>query len=150
MEIYHQVSLNSRANDLFWRAWRRCNRRLLVGFVLRQKRILPLLSEYYPNTEAVWTETNALQPVRLANIVGTQGSNLFDDAFLPRYRFMRPRWSSVALGMLGDAFTLPPIDVIQIGEIYFVSDGHHRVSVAKVLGKLSLDANIIRWHFRQK
>ena len=37
---------------------------------------------------------------------------------------------------------MPPISVIQVGESYAVRDGHHRVSVAKARGALSIDATV--------
>jgi ParB-like chromosome segregation protein Spo0J len=40
---------------------------------------------------------------------------------------------------------LPPIEVIQIGEHYFVNDGHHRISVARALGIAYIDALVEVW-----
>jgi nucleotide-binding universal stress UspA family protein len=51
------------------------------------------------------------------------------------------RWARVkalAEGLQG----LPPIEVYKVGEAYFVSDGHHRVSVAKQLGARSIEAYV--------
>jgi hypothetical protein len=38
--------------------------------------------------------------------------------------------------------SLPPIDVYRIGELHFVRDGHHRVSVARTLGRSDIDAYV--------
>lgn len=35
---------------------------------------------------------------------------------------------------------LPPVDLIQVGEHYFVCDGHHRISVAKAQGQVVIEA----------
>jgi hypothetical protein len=38
--------------------------------------------------------------------------------------------------------SMPPVDLVKVGEIYFVRDGHHRVSVARALGRTDIDANV--------
>jgi hypothetical protein len=43
---------------------------------------------------------------------------------------------------------MPPVDLLQIGEIYFVRDGHHRVSVARALGRPDIDALVTEVHTR--
>ncbi len=40
---------------------------------------------------------------------------------------------------------LPPVDLIQLGDTYFVRDGHHRISVARALGYAYIDANVTVW-----
>ncbi len=37
---------------------------------------------------------------------------------------------------------MPPIDVYRIGELHFVKDGHHRVSVARELGYEVIEAYV--------
>jgi hypothetical protein len=37
---------------------------------------------------------------------------------------------------------MPPVDLVRVGDIYFVRDGHHRVSVARALGLNDIDANV--------
>ena len=37
---------------------------------------------------------------------------------------------------------MPPIDVYRIGELHFVKDGHHRVSVARALGHKDINAYV--------
>jgi hypothetical protein len=39
---------------------------------------------------------------------------------------------------------MPPIDVYRIGDLHFVSDGHHRVSVGRALGDPSIEAHVVR------
>ena len=38
---------------------------------------------------------------------------------------------------------LPPISVYRVGEAHFVRDGHHRVSVARALGAIAIDAHVV-------
>ncbi len=84
-----------------------------------------------------------MQQIALDKVVGSVGRyHDFDRAFLPRYRFLRSRWVSIDSAQLQD-ITLPPIDVYKIGDIYFVKDGNHRVSVARERGQAFIDANVI-------
>ncbi len=83
-----------------------------------------------------------LQVVPIAEIVGTVDRERdFDRHFRPTSTRVRSRWEQIAAAMRrGDA--LPPVDLIKIGEIYFVRDGHHRVSVACALGHSDIDAYV--------
>ena len=65
---------------------------------------------------------------------------MFDCCFRPAAR-ARSRWERVWLAEHHGA-TLPPISVVAVGDGYAVRDGHHRVSVAKARGAVSIDATI--------
>jgi hypothetical protein len=66
----------------------------------------------------------------------------FDPGFLPINRRMRERWTRIYQAMVeGDE--LPPIDVYKVDDLYYVIDGHHRVSVARNLGRPVINARII-------
>ncbi len=83
-----------------------------------------------------------LQVVQLSAIVGTvdRGRD-FDRRFRPTSPRVRSRWEEIAAAMRrGEA--LPPVDLLKVGEIYFVRDGHHRVSVASALGHADIDAYV--------
>ena len=54
---------------------------------------------------------------------------------------MRPRWERIATAQRKGE-EMPPIDVYRIGELHFVKDGHHRVSVARELGYEVIDAYV--------
>ena len=80
--------------------------------------------------------------VPLDAIVGTvdRGRD-FDRSFRPTSGRVRSRWEHIATAMRrGEA--MPPVELIRIGQIYFVRDGHHRVSVARALGRTDIDANV--------
>jgi hypothetical protein len=83
-----------------------------------------------------------LQTIPLDSIVGTvDRSREFDRAFRPTSSRVRPRWERIAEATRkGKA--MPPIDVYRIGELHFVKDGHHRVSVASELGHDVIDAYV--------
>jgi hypothetical protein len=82
-------------------------------------------------------------PVPLDRIVGSVGRyREFDRAFMPKLDSTGPRWRSVASAHFGD-ISLPPITLYQVDRTYFVVDGHHRVSVARELGRAYVDARVI-------
>ncbi|MEW5957959.1 MAG: universal stress protein [Chloroflexota bacterium] len=83
-----------------------------------------------------------LREIPLEAIVGSVGRYRdFTRNFLPRRDADQARWASVAAAM-NDLAGLPPIEVYQIGEAYFVLDGNHRVSVARRLGAMHIDAYV--------
>jgi hypothetical protein len=83
-----------------------------------------------------------LRVVPLDAIVGSVGRGRdFDRRFRPTSARVRSRWEQIATAMRrGDP--LPPVSLNQIGALYFVEDGHHRVSVARALGLEELDAYV--------
>lgn len=83
-----------------------------------------------------------LQAIKLDTIVGSVGRvRDFDRRFHPTSRRTRKRWERIATAARrGEAF--PPIDVYRIGEVHFVKDGHHRVSVARAQGLPDIDAYV--------
>jgi hypothetical protein len=65
----------------------------------------------------------------------------FDRRFRPTSGRSRERWEHVAAAMRrGQA--MPPISVYRVGDLHFVRDGHHRVSVARALGLRLIDADV--------
>jgi hypothetical protein len=84
-----------------------------------------------------------LRQVRIAQIVGSAGRyHDFDRAFLPVQVRTRARWISIGQAHYED-IPLPPVELIKLGEIYFVQDGNHRVSVAHERGQEYIDAFVI-------
>jgi hypothetical protein len=83
-----------------------------------------------------------LQTIRLDTIVGTVDSGCdFDRHFRPASGRVRERWEQLALAQrLGAA--IPPIEVYRVGGLHFVSDGHHRVSIAAATGQQTIDAYV--------
>lgn len=80
------------------------------------------------------------QVVPLDAIIGSIDRNRdFDRRFRPTSARVRSRWEHIATTMRrGEA--LPPVDLVRIGAIHFVRDGHHRVSVARALGYHDINA----------
>ncbi len=83
-----------------------------------------------------------LQVITLDSIVGSvDRSREFDRRFRPTSGQVRERWQRLALAQRrGEA--VPPIEVYRVGDMHFVVDGHHRVSVAHALGLKTIDAYV--------
>jgi hypothetical protein len=83
-----------------------------------------------------------LQSIQLETIVGTVDRTTdFDREFRPTTSRVRSRWESIAQAeRRGTA--MPPISVYRVGGLHFVRDGHHRVSVARALGRATIDAYV--------
>ena len=79
--------------------------------------------------------------IPLEAIAGTTEPNRaaqFDQHFRPT-PLTRGRWQRVWLAVQRGV-ALPPISVVEIGDAYAIRDGHHRVSVAKARGALTITA----------
>ncbi|MEO8289119.1 MAG: DUF4032 domain-containing protein [Chloroflexota bacterium] len=117
-------------NDLMSRLGREPN--WLMAFEEVQ-RTIPINGQSY----------KGLQEVPVSSVVGSVDRyHDFDRAFLPTQARTRPRWESVDRATLTDVI-LPPVQLYKVGEVYFVKDGNHRVSVAKEKGMEYLDAEVI-------
>ncbi len=83
-----------------------------------------------------------LQTVSIDQIQGTESkADEFDAEFNPVQERSRSRWMGIAVERLRGR-DLPPVELIQVSDIYYVRDGHHRVSVARALGQSFIDAEV--------
>ncbi len=130
IELYRRQLARGRARAIWSRLLRRSNR-------LRQ------LPARHGGHQPV--RDPAVRPVPLARIVGSEDRMRdFDHAFAPLQEYTRARWLSVATAWaLGHA--LPAVELIQIGDDYYVRDGHHRISVARAFGQGAIDASVTVW-----
>lgn len=88
---------------------------------------------------------SGVRSVELKKIHGSLGRiGDFDYDFNPLDDRSRDRWQSIAMAYLHNR-NLKPVDLIRVGECYFVQDGHHRISVAHALGQLAIDAEVTVW-----
>lgn len=115
--------------DLYSRLTRKCNH-LLAFDQVRQGQ--PLKGQRY----------RGLQIVPIDSIVGSEGrSHDFDRAFFPRQTHTQERWISIDQAHHNQT-PLPPVDLVKMGEMYFVRDGNHRISVARAHGQEFIDAYV--------
>ena len=83
-----------------------------------------------------------LQDIEISKIVGSVGRYTdFTRDFLPKSNEMKERWSRV-YAKVNSMEGVPPIEVYKVGEVYFVRDGNHRVSVARQLGTETIQAHV--------
>ena len=124
-----------------FRAFRRAVLATLTG---RARHLLPVERVLAAaGQEGRWS--GGIQEIPLDRIAGSAGAAAkaedFDIAFLPVNRRLRDRWTRIYRAMT-EGEELPPIDVYKVGDRYYVIDGHHRVSVARSLGRSSLPGRV--------
>lgn len=80
--------------------------------------------------------------VRIRDICGSENKKSeFDSEFNPIQERTKFRWLSIARCKL-DGRELPPVELIKVGNIYYVRDGHHRISVSRRMGQSYIDAEV--------
>jgi len=83
-----------------------------------------------------------VKTVRVDQIAGSLNRyHEFDRAFLPKEDQLASRWQKVDRAFYQD-INLPPVVLYKVGDVYFVVDGHHRVSVAREKGQKFIDAEV--------
>ena len=135
-----------RAHEDFDSARFKAFRRAIRATLTRRSRRLLSLDRVL---EAAGLEGKAFGGVReipLDKVVGSAVAEAkaadFDPGFLPVNRRLRDRWTRIYKAMVaGDE--LPPIDVYKLDDAYYVIDGHHRVSVARNLGRDVINARVV-------
>jgi hypothetical protein len=86
--------------------------------------------------------TLGVQTIPLDSIVGSvDRTREFDRSFHPTSQRVRDRWERIAVAQRKGE-SMPPIQVYRIGDLHFVKDGHHRVSVARAQGRQDIDAQV--------
>jgi hypothetical protein len=84
-----------------------------------------------------------MKTIPINKIVGSEGRYKdFDNQFFPKNSFLKERWEHIDEAAL-QSVELPPIKVYELGGLYFVRDGNHRVSVAKARGVEFIDAEVV-------
>ena len=94
------------------------------------------------------TRYRGIQDVPLEQIVGSVGRYKdFTRNFLPRQDGLEDRWQNIDR-LISMGRPLPPIELLQVGEAYFVRDGNHRVSVARMRGFPTIQAYV--WEYKTR
>lgn len=110
------------------------------------RNVLPSLYERHPDAARAPQRRVGLRSVALDAIVGTMrhpSQNSADFLPLPRLRGenWRARWQRITRATDRLAM-LPPVDLVQVGEEYYVADGHNRVGAARLNGAVEIDADV--------
>jgi hypothetical protein len=118
--------------------FRRARRRYLTARARR--RLRPTRPRDLVDAVALHWRPAHRRAIPVAAIVGTVDATAdFDACFRPASERVAARWRSIARAH-HDGHSLPPIDVIELTDGYYVLDGRHRVSVARALGHDEIDA----------
>ncbi len=113
--------------------------------VLNHPQQLYDLNALKPDLHVHGTSYSGLRVVPIRAIIGSEGRSAdFDIEFHPVSEKARERWVNMALAYQSHV-SLPPVWLIQVGDSYFVRDGHHRVSVSRAFGQTAIDAEVITW-----
>lgn len=110
------------------------------------RNVLPSLYERHPQSGRVPQRRIGLRSVPLEQIVGTMrhpSQNSTDFLPLPKLRGenWRGRWQRITRATDRLAM-LPPVDLVQVGEEYYIADGHNRVAAAKRVDAVEIDADV--------
>jgi hypothetical protein len=105
------------------------------------------VSQCYQLTQASY---RGVQTIPLEKIVGSVGRYQdFIQTFLPVTTALEERWQNIASLCLDPSKGgVPPIEVYQVGDLFFVKDGNHRVSVASQLGRVDIEAHV--WEYPEE
>ena len=135
------IDIESREN--FNRARLRETFSRIINSLTPHKTALLSLQEVRDLVQPRGESYRGLKAVPVDRIVGSEGRYRdFSKGFLPRHGYLRSRWTSVDRAHLQDII-LPPITLYEIGGVYFVRDGNHRVSVARAQGVKEIDAEVV-------
>jgi hypothetical protein len=135
--------IEKQANDDFERARSKAFwRKVITWLTGRSNQLLPF-DEVRERLPIQGQADTGLQQVPISQIIGSIGRyHDFDRAFLPRQSRTKGRWVNIDKAHYQQV-DLPPIELYKMGEIYFVRDGNHRVSVARERGQEYIDAHVI-------
>jgi hypothetical protein len=137
-DLLYSRALDRGQRAMLWAALTGCSRCLLVLEEVRQGGHVSIIEQSQPDAET--------RLVPIAEIVGSEGRcGDFDRDFNPLHDQNRGRWLRIAAARRRGTL-LPPVDLIQVGDLYFVRDGHHRISVARALGQPDIEARVAVWH----
>ena len=86
-----------------------------------------------------------IRTVEFARIVGSVNRcQDFDRSFLPIRTSCAERWKRVDRTHY-ESIELPPPILLKVGDVYFVYDGHNRVSVARLHGMERIQAEVVEY-----
>ena len=140
-----KVELVTEAQTLFQQAVLRGKLRKVWAKLTGRSAQLLDLTAVQASKAIVARHDQGTQVIPVAQIRGSEGRTKdFDNQFNPLQDYTQQRWMSIAKAWLNDV-NLPPVQVVQVDDVYFVRDGHHRISVARAMGQTYIDAEVTSW-----
>jgi len=126
----------------YWSRGRREER----GASRRSRAVLPSLYQVHREASVAQRRSLGVRTVSIDRIVGTlrnPSQNTADFLPLPelRGRNWAGRWQRIRRAM-DRLDVLPPIELVKVGDEYWIADGHNRVAAARRLGAVAIDADV--------
>lgn len=141
----HQSGFESRGMQQAMRLYRDARLQAGLARLTGRRRRLASLAETSVTAAVCDRHYIGTRTVAINRIRGSENrTHDFDGDFFPIQEQTRGRWLSVARARL-NGVTLPAVELLQVGGIYYVRDGHHRISVAKSLGESYIEAEVTAW-----
>jgi hypothetical protein len=128
---------------LYSRARQRGQRGQLWSCLTGRSRGLLALGEVRTACSAEAQAEGGIRTVPIDQIRGSENRAAdFDRDFNPLQAHTQERWLSIAQARR-QGRALPAVALVQVGGLYFVRDGHHRISVARALGEVTIEAHVV-------
>jgi hypothetical protein len=132
------------AEENFNSVRRKARRSRFMSFLRRRTDNLLSFEDVKKITAPTGESYIGCKSVQVERIVGSEGRNQdYNGSFCPRREFMRHRWCKVDLAFY-EGTDLPAVQLLELGGVFFVRDGNHRVSAARTHGITYIDAEVIR------
>jgi len=139
------INIEEQVDADFSRARRRALVRRAGNYIRNAPEELPAFEDIRKSLGAFNQVPLGTHTVEVEKIVGTVGrGHDFDACFLPVRSSVANRWERVDRAFQ-QGEDLPPVSLFKIGEVYFVDDGNHRVSVARYQGTETIDAQVVEF-----
>jgi len=144
-----RTTITEKAMNLFRAASGRAFVHRMWAFITRRPGRLLDLEQVTRCSVVQGSHSLGTHPVDIHQIRGTLGRTQdFDDQFNPLKERVNDRWKRVALAFLrGEA--LPAVELVEVDGVYFVRDGHHRISVARAMGREYIDAEVVQMYYQK-
>ncbi len=146
LRIEEPVQGEQRAADLFSRLRGEAIMSRLRGALTGRPTRLLSLADVEASCTIVNCRDAGARTVPIDRIRGSSSNRCldFDTDFRPLHSREQSRWLRLAAAHLRGA-KLPPVDLIEVADCYFVVDGHHRISVTRALGQTEICARVTTW-----
>jgi hypothetical protein len=143
------ASTHSSNNILFQNALDKGRKNRFKAMLTGRRNKLLGVDAIVEDKQVVGRHYAGLQDIPINQIQGSESRNEdFDRNFNPTRTHNISRWHNIASARLHGT-RLPAVDLIQLGDMYVVRDGHHRISVAKALGEEYIQAKVTHWELEE-
>ncbi len=145
MKLINDIKYETGSDSEFDNARFKSLLRSLRYFLVGKNNELLSFEKIQKNLELHNQRNLGIKTVKIKDIVGSLDRYKdFDSYFLPKKMNLQRRWANIHNLLVRDVI-LPPVILYKVGDVYFVFDGNHRVSVSKKMGVEYIDAEVIEF-----